>query len=190
MNLGFGGGSMDYKGSSSAGSGSMRLTGAGIGLDFKIGWAVLNNLILSFDSWGNGPIEPSVRIRGLQWFPTDSLKAMSLGMGPGLTYYFMPMNVFVGASASIMGQFTLEYNDNQGFGSFSHHQHQSKDGFSLLLKAGKEWWVSRNWGLGVSVNYAYTAADDRFSPVSTGDNNYSGSFSAHDFSVKFNSTFN
>ncbi len=76
---------------------------------------------------------------------------MSLGeamIGGGITYYIMPSNIFLSGSLGI-GGFTLIEDDNNTNVS-------TDNGFSMQLKVGKEWWVSKKWGLGVALTYGKT----------------------------------
>lgn len=49
---------------------------------------------------------------------------------------------------------------NIGTGSFSfsdgRHQVDTKNGFSYIVKAGKEWWIARNTAIGIALTYNET----------------------------------
>lgn len=62
-------------------------------------------------------------------------KLAILGIGGGLTYYFMPANVYVTANAE----------------AGSDESSRNATGLVLNLSVGKEWWASDRWGLGVAL---------------------------------------
>lgn len=67
-----------------------------------------------------------------------------LGLGPGIAYYFMPLNLYL--SGSLLLQQTLlvkSYSDGS--------DGQLTTGLGLSFMVGKEWWVSSDWGLGVAA---------------------------------------
>ena len=63
----------------------------------------------------------------------------------GLSYYFMPINIYISAGiCSNIGRIegnVLETDNIFGSGFF--------------CSVGKEWWVSKNWGLGLAIYYYY-----------------------------------
>ncbi len=81
------------------------------------------------------------------------------GVGLGFTYYFMPHNLYL--SSTISPAFTAlsvirDMNDDT-----THKVHVAY-GLNASLTFGKEWWVSKNWGLGIAVRgeYGYAENDD------------------------------
>lgn len=95
--------------------------------------------------------------------------------GAGLTYYFMPQNIFISGSLG-SGNFTVNNTDNNTKSS-------TKYGFSFQLKAGKEWWVGKNWGLGLGLAYGKTA-------LTNDADGLSEKLNSSRFSIVFNATFN
>jgi hypothetical protein len=86
---------------------------------------------------------------------TSDKKAIATGsfanvnfIGLGCTYFLMPSNTFVSTSLGI---------GNHYYGSYERYSitdlRTKFDGFSLLLKAGKEWRISTKWGVGISAEY-------------------------------------
>ena len=110
--------------------------------------------------------------------PNTLLHATILGVanvGIGVTYY-LPQNVFFSGSIGLAA-FNLQDNtdsDNEITG-------QTDSGLGVQLAVGKEWWVSDNWGLGVSAAFTYGAAEDK---DDMGDANAFG------VNVMFSATFN
>lgn len=63
-----------------------------------------------------------------------------VGIGPGVNYYFMPVNAYLSGSL-LLARLTASNN-----GSSSN----SDWGLAGKIQLGKEWWVSQDWGLGVA----------------------------------------
>jgi hypothetical protein len=72
-------------------------------------------------------------------------------VGVGISYYLMPLNLyFSGALLAAKG-----YRQPAGQSKID----ESKWGVGLSLSAGKEWWVSDNWGLGVFGRFHMSTFD-------------------------------
>jgi hypothetical protein len=151
-------------------------SGIGGQFEFRIGGAIAENMILSFDLLGRSILNPDLTVDGRSATIVGDVSVSDIILGPGLTYYFMPSNIFLSASAGL-GSFSLRYGTTGSSGS-------TKQGFGVQLKVGKEWWVSTDWALGISAGVAYVSADDK--PVS----NYTGKLSTTRLFVLFNTTFN
>ena len=92
-------------------------------------------------------------------------------IGIGVTYYFMPTNLYLSGTLGL-GQ--LDF-DLGGFAT------DTDRGLILEGSLGKEWWVSSNWGLGVSGALALHSF-----PEDGTDENWSGT----SFALRFSATFN
>ena len=156
--------------------------GPGAVIDLKIGGAIQENLILSFDIIGRtirGPEEEFNTSSGsFTVDASDDLTMADNSYGIGLTKYFMPENIFVSGTLS-SARMVQTINGHNGS--------TSEWGYAAHLKVGKEWWVGKNWGLGVSGGYGFAMADDKKDP-NTPD--YSGTLTSHQFYVLLNTTFN
>lgn len=185
MNIGpaLGGTTLKASGSdavSIVGGNEINYRGQGFLLDFKIGGAIRENLILSFDIIGRTIRGPEVKVDGsVMGTTSDDIILRDNTMGVGLTYYFMPHNVFVsGTVGTAKMHFENEATDTKG---------ESKNGLGLHFKVGKEWWVGKNWGLGASGGYGFLAAKDKEAGQGA---DYKGELTSHQFYVLFNTTFN
>jgi hypothetical protein len=116
---------------------------------FQIGYAIDKNLIL-YGGFSSQIVPPLFTLIWLYWATNSSLAAsdyyaLTLTYSAGLTYYFMPKNVYVsvGLGLSQIGVKTREkfYETDLGYG--------------LQVSIGKESWVSKNWGLGIALNVSY-----------------------------------
>jgi hypothetical protein len=76
-------------------------------------------------------------------------------LGPGLAYYVEPINLyFAGTVAIARANFGGGSNSTGGNGNITSW------GLGGQLLVGKEWWVSRNWGLGIAGQVVLSTASD------------------------------
>lgn len=149
----------------------MEFSGAGGEFVFQIGGTVGNNLIL-FGEFGGFVIQdPTVKIGG-QELEVSDLKSSTSDFGAGLTYYFMPSNIYLSGSL-LAARATLEFADNKS---------SSDIGFGFRFSVGKEWWVSDDWGIGVAIFGYYSSVPDKEPSEST--------ISSSSFGVVFSATYN
>jgi hypothetical protein len=156
---------------------SMDMSGTGAQFDFKIGGAIKENLILHATLISNTLPGPLIKISG-----TSSTKAsdnLTIGeamFGGGLTYYIMPSNIFLSGTLGLGNFSIIDSNDKSNNVS-------TKQGFSMQLKIGKEWWVSKKWGLGISFTYGKTN-------LTNASDGIVEKLDSNRFGILFNSTFN
>ena len=86
-------------------------------------------------------------------FSTSDYSASMFLYGIGVTYFLPPYNYYVSGSVGL-SLFTLEDEDNEINAA-------SSFGLGFQILAGKEWWLSENWGAGVAVAMTYGSADDK-----------------------------
>ena len=101
------------------------------------------------------------------------MPANACAIGPGVTYYLMPANVYFSGSVgvgSLSGSDELNGN--------------SDTGFALDTTIGKEWWVGDNWGLGLAGDFTYLSAKDKDLVGSTQNWSVTG------FGLRLSATFN
>lgn len=157
----------------------LEFSGTGGMVDLKIGGTIAKTISLTADVQGRSISGPDVDVDGIKGSANRNVSAGDQFFGVGVTYYFMPINIFVSGSAGI-SRFILDDKNNNVSSS-------SKNGFGLSFKAGKEWWVGANWGLGVSAGFATSRADDKTDGAEPG---YSGKLSTNKFFILFNTTYN
>ena len=131
-----------------AGSYDYVFSGTGAQFDLKIGGAISENLILHATIISNSLTGPKIKSDGVSQNTSNNVSIGEAMIGAGITYYMMPENILLSGSLGI-GNFTVL--DNGQKNSVS-----SDKGFSMQLKVGKEWWVSKRWGLGVALTYGST----------------------------------
>lgn len=152
-------------------------TGTGALFDIKIGGAVQENLILHGTILSSSMVGPKVSSGSNSQNASNNLAIGEAMFGGGITYYIMPQNIFLSGSVGF-GGYSLIDNTN------SNNSVSTDKGFSMQIKAGKEWWVSKRWGLGIAVTYGKTKLTN--SP-SGGVEEFMDS---NNFGVLFNATLN
>jgi hypothetical protein len=172
LSLGGGSGSANIE---EAGNKAKFSGGAG-DMNLAFGGMVSKNLALHGTMWGWGVQDPDADITlagiGSGSGSLNGFLAMS-AIGPGVTYYLMPANMYLSGSLGI------------GSLSGSDEVEGSTDtGFALDATVGKEWWVGPNWGLGLAGDFTYLSAKDKDLVGS------SESWSVTGFGLRFSATFN
>jgi hypothetical protein len=121
---------------------SLDVEGAGAELDLQLGGTIIPGLILHGTITAKSVVGPT--INGVSVSKDYSLSETMLGVG--VTHY-TPKNIF--------------FTGNFGVGSFAFADAKTStstdNGFSFLLKAGKEWWLSKKIGLGAAFTYGGTS---------------------------------
>jgi len=115
--------------------------GAGLGMGFALGATVLPNLVVFGTIFFHFADEPTIKTNGLSM----TISGSSLdddSFGAGLTYYLTPVNVYLSAAIAGTSATLYDKNDNR--------LTSSNTGVGFQVMAGKEWWVGREWGLGVA----------------------------------------
>jgi hypothetical protein len=133
LQLGPGGSSVSREGES--------WSGMGLGMGLAIGGSPVENLALHLDLQTTWLFSPDRDVNGIGM--------QSLGLG--VTYYIMPVDLFLSGSVGIGW---LAFEDDAG---------QSKDtsaGIALDALIGKEWWVGSDWGIGIAAQLLYMHVKD------------------------------
>jgi hypothetical protein len=160
--LGFGGGSVWGNQHVLPDVEKVTLTGLGFGSELAVGGAITNNLMLNADLFQTSLFNPSVHKDGQHLGSASDLPRLGsdlgvgedvtlAGFGIGVTYYFMPVNVYLAGSAGI-GQVVFE--------DFNGSRAGSDFGFAGNVMLGKEWWVGPDWGIGVAGQLIIIVAHD------------------------------
>ena len=155
----------------------MEAKGVSTELDIKLGGRIATNTLLHATILGvTNTSEIEFKTKGGNKVGSSSDKSENLSMlGVGLTYY-LPENIFISGSVGF-ANFNLQDNTDEE----NNIEGATENGIGVQIAAGKEWWVSDNWGLGVSVAFTYGAADDK---------DDMGEASAYGINVMFSATFN
>lgn len=136
--------------SSRFGGSDYALFGPTVGIALSAGGAVVENLVVGGEVWTASAPSPTLRV-GRAAVPTTSDTSQSLtGIGPVITYYFMPINVYVAATPSL-ARLSLETSGTRA---------ATRLGFGSRIAIGKEWWVHHNLGIGLAGNLLFGVQGD------------------------------
>jgi hypothetical protein len=164
--------------SASAGSSSISVSGGGAAFGASFGGAVAPNVVLYGAVMDSLATNPEVKVNGTSLGNGDG-SAGVVGFGPGIGFYFEPSNIFLGATL-LLSKLVIDDKDGNKVG-------ESEWGATFAGQVGKEWWVSDNWGLGVSAQLMLGAMKDK-EPIATGVEVPTWTVAA--FSLLFSATYN
>lgn len=150
--------------------------GSGPIMDLKIGGAIKENLILHATLITDYMSGPKISSNGVIQKTSNNFMIGEDFIGGGITYYLMPSNLFLSGS---IGPGSFRRMDTGDDTSVS-----SDKGFGFQVKVGKEWWVSRRWGLGVALSYSQLNV--RNQP----ENGVVELINSNNFGIYFNATLN
>ena len=155
----------------SDGTDKLEFSGSGGDLNIAIGGIVAPNLALHGTLYGWSASDPTMKFNGADI--TDiSGTLTAAGVGAGLTYWFMPVNMYLSGTVGSGG---LELDLNGGLDG------KSDRGLILDLTLGKEWWVGDSWGLGLAGGLIYHSFPDP---------DISENWSGTSFTLRFSATMN
>lgn len=152
------------------GSDELKLSGEAGDVNIAIGGMVSPNLAVHGTLFGWAITDPDAELNDMEGSLNGDLTLGAIGVG--LTYYLMPANVYFSPSI--------------GFGSLSFdaddfEEVESDAGIAVDMTIGKEWWVGRNWGLGVAGSVGIHSIPEKGT-----DSNWKGA----NFAVRFTATMN
>jgi hypothetical protein len=140
-------------------------------INIAVGAVVTTNLALHGTLFGWSLSDPDIDVEGLGSGEVNGDLTMA-AFGGGLTYYFMPVNMYLSGSLGA-GSLSFDGDDNI--------EGDSDTGLVGELVLGKEWWVGGGWGLGVAGSFGFHSIPD-----GDVDENWSG----NSWSIRFSATMN
>lgn len=179
LSIGIGGGKVAGDGHILPDIGDVTLSSGGFGTSIGIGGALTDNFILNADLFQARLFDPDVEIDDRDAGDADDLdfelgvgEDVELGgLGVGVTYYIMPVNIYLAGSVGI-GQIVFE--DGRG------DREGSDVGLAINAMVGKEWWVGVDWGIGVAGQFIMVRAED----------DILGDVNGYALNVMFSATYN
>jgi hypothetical protein len=146
--------------------------------DFSLdlGGALNENLVLFGRLWSIVQNSPNAESAGVELDLDDDVSVFAYGTALGARYYFMPINLYAGASLGV-ARFGIEADGDS--------QAESDFGFGFQLEVGKEWWVDADWAIGVGGRFTHASAEDDPRPASD-----SRQVSGDALGVLFTATYN
>jgi len=98
---------------------------------------------------------------------------VQLNIGPGITYFIMPANVYLTSSAGFLGLIYMPTDDdleierledeyrNNNYMTPADRDYPMPKGFYISAGIGKDWWLGKNIGLGPVVKFMFGKAVDK-----------------------------
>jgi len=152
-----------------SGNANVKMSGGAGDLNFAIGAIVSPNLALHGTLFGWLVDDPDIKVSGTGGQANADLDLTAFG--GGVTYYFMPSNIYVSGSVGI-GKLSIK-----GGGTYG----ETDPGPVFDLTVGKEWWVSSSWALGVAGALGYHTVPEK---------DINGNWNGASFAVRFTATMN
>ncbi|MGD0838920.1 MAG: hypothetical protein ABSB49_19975 [Polyangia bacterium] len=146
-------------------------SGAGFTISGAMGGAIAPNLILYGEILGTSIVDANLSGGGTSGYSGYDMTLF--GIGPGIAYYFEPVNVYLAGTLTLSKMFFSDTNTGSP-------ENDTDWGVGAAFKAGKEWWVTPRWGLGLAALLHVATMKDP-----SADNN----LTALTFAVQFSASF-
>ena len=126
-------------------------TGGGVTYGAAFGGVVMPGLVVYGEFLGTSIVNATYGYNGV---PQDlsGLDLNLVGFGPGVAYYFEPFNFYLSGTLTFT---QVSFSDTNTATPLS----DTNLGFGVSLMVGKEWWVSRDWGLGLAAQFHFASMD-------------------------------
>jgi hypothetical protein len=152
--IGFGGGKVTRSGSAvDYVANDAEFSGAGMLWSLDVGGSPIDNLVLHGRIAQIAIGSPDTTFDEDEQGTLDELSVGAVAIGPAVTYYLMPINIYATAAVGL-GVIIITHEDEEDA------EASSDAGLGLSFDVGKEWWVNANWGLGVAGRFWYTSGKD------------------------------
>jgi hypothetical protein len=136
--------------SESSSGADLKASGGGPSFGVAVGGTPIENLIIYGEFYFMNAYNPTVVLNGSTLLPDNNSSLAEGGIGPGIAYYFQPVNIYLSATLGASRvQIQNSANSNQDV------YISTQWGFGLSTMVGKEFWVSDNWGLGAALQFHY-----------------------------------
>lgn len=132
------------------GTGKLSASGPASFFAFHLGFSLTDNVILYGALNGYSASNPDYSLNGTSLTATSSNTLGLSSYGGGLALYLDSLNAYLSAD---IGTATTRL-------TVGSTNTSSKSGIGVNVQIGKEWWVSKNWGLGAALFYHYSSMDD------------------------------
>jgi hypothetical protein len=136
--------------SEDSGGSTLTISGASALGGFAVGGAVSENLIFALHVFDGVAVNPNISVSGGGSAATSNTTMTMWGMGPEVTWYIMPENIYLSGTLGFT-KMTIDSGGSSGATDW---------GFGARVGVGKEWWVSDHWGLGVTGHASLSANED------------------------------
>ena len=148
-------------------------SGVGVTYGAAFGGTIAPNLILYGEFLGTTITNASVSYGGTR--PDYSGMDLTLfGFGPGVAYYIEPVNLYLSGTLTFT---EISFSDTNTAAPVD----STNLGIGLSFMVGKEWWVARDWGIGIAGQIHIATMHDP---------GYNARMRASAFSILFSATYN
>lgn len=113
------------------------------------GWSLSPRLVLTGELLGQAVVGPELEIDGAEHTTDDDVTWGVSYAGLGINYYFRNNLYLAGSAGGLV--MTLDTSDSEA---------ETDVGFAGKAALGYEWWVGREWGLGVALDLLAGAVPD------------------------------
>ena len=133
-------------------------SGLNIPVALSIGGTIVENLVIAGEIWGGLVLAPNG--------PIESPSILTTALGVNLTYYFMPANIYLSATPSIVVVGNLRTGckeasfESPGCKGNGDEYYLSIGKFGMRTAVGKEWWIGSHWAVGLALEFSFTLAGD------------------------------
>ena len=152
----------------------LEYSGGGISFGVSIGGAVAPGFILFGEILAIGSDANNLTLDGLSAGTRNATSGLG-GFGFGGLYYFQPVNLYLSAALTFLDSSVTDNDTNQTL-------YQSNVGLGFQGMIGKEWWVTRHWGIGGAAEVLVSSMKDK--------NDSDLTWTATAFSLVFSATYN
>lgn len=142
-------GGLGYFAASPSKQDDLTLHGPVVALGLSLGGSLSPNWALAGRLWLLAAPSPTVSYGSISYNNSSSSAALG-AIGPELTYYFTPSNLYLSAALGL-SRLTFTVEDTTS---------STQVGVAGQLSVGKEWWVGRRWGLGLAGQLTASANKD------------------------------
>lgn len=124
--------------------GATNLNGWGAAVSVAVGAAIIDDFVLYGELSGASALNPSVQAPSSEGPGHLGIALTTLGVGGGLAYYFMPVDLYVSGAVMLAQARAVERSSERLLG-------RTAWGPATAFSVGKEWWLSDHFGLGVAL---------------------------------------
>ena len=130
-----------------------KASGVSMFYDFALGGVVANRLAFHINFLETVMLSPTFEyeVSGETHEPPGDADGGTLAFGFGLTYFFMPINMYISPEFGFNSLILKEDGEDIP---------DTGMGFLTRMLVGKEFWVSDNWGLGFALVFDYLMNSD------------------------------
>jgi hypothetical protein len=169
--------------SETLGSTEFVYSGFSVAFSFDLGAAPIDDLVIHGRFAGFVNPSPTLSQDGDELGELNGLSLSADLFGVGVSYYFMPINVYV---TGVVGPswLSLSADDDDADEEIS-----TDLGIGFNFDIGKEWWVSDNWGLGVAGRLWLTVLEHDSDLAMTGAAVSAVDYTFIGYGVSFSATY-